>query len=147
MASWSGLVRPFSTNPKARKMTDAQTLIIPSSIHGERLWRRVAERPYTTRDGRSTVLLVWQSTCVICGKPFEITTPSGVKAVKQSASFGMTTCPEHRLTPAEVGKLGVAKKDKRRAVFEALKRRKLKAAPLPSSNAQHQPQGLHRRCR
>ena len=80
-----------------------------SALHGERLWRRVGTRDHVTRDGRSVVLAVWQSTCVICGDPFEVATPSSVSSVEGSKSFLVTTCPTHRMTPVEVSKLLFAK--------------------------------------
>ena len=47
------------------------TVKIPSAIHGERIWRRVGTRDHVTRDaGRTVVLAVWQSCCVVCGGPF-----------------------------------------------------------------------------
>jgi len=87
----------------------AATLTIASTLHGERLWRRVGERDHVTRDGRNIVLAVWQSTCVVCGEAFEVATPASIKTVEQGRrSFETTTCPAHRLTPSEVAKLRFA---------------------------------------
>jgi len=44
---------------------------------------------------------------------------------EQGGSFNMTTCPSHRMTPSEIGRLRAAKADKRRALFEVIKRDKL----------------------
>jgi hypothetical protein len=77
-------------------------------------------RPHTRRRERIE-LPVWQSTCVICGEPFEVATDGGIT----SKSFAVTTCPAHRMTPSERAKLRFAKAEKRRAVFEAIKQKKL----------------------
>jgi hypothetical protein len=113
-------------------MTDAPTLTLTSFLHGERQWLRIGEREHTRRDGRPTVLAVWRSKCVICDEAFEVATPRGVKAVEQSKRFEMTTCCAHRMTPSETAKLRFAKRDQRRAVFEALKRHKLETPIAPS---------------
>ena len=62
-------------------------LTIQSALHGERIWRRVGERDHTTRDGRPTVLALWELACVICGQGFEVTTAANVAAVEQSKSL------------------------------------------------------------
>ena len=100
----------------------------PSTIHGERIWRRVGERDHVTRDGRAIALAVWETPCVICGEPFQITIPMKCTTSEQSKSFEKTTCPEHLMTPYESGRLGAAKADKRRALFEVIKRDKLIAS-------------------
>jgi hypothetical protein len=79
-------------------------LKVSSALHGERIWRRIGTRDHVTRDGRTVLLSVWQSSC---GDPFEVTTPS---SVEQSNSFLQTTCPAHRMTPSEAGRLRFAKK-------------------------------------
>ena len=108
--------------------TEAQAelvLTVSSFLHGERLWRHVGKREHSTRDGRTVSIAVWRSACVICGGPFEVATPIGVKAVGQSRSFETTTCSEHRLSPSEAARLRFAKREKRRALFEAMRRQKL----------------------
>ena len=112
-----------------------------AAIHGERLWRRVGARDHLTRDGRSVVLAIWRSMCVICGDPFEVTTPSSISSVEGSGSFLVTTCPAHRMTPSEVSKLRFAKAADRPAVFEAMRRRKLagRAEPGGDNAATHGP--------
>ena len=104
---------------------DDIVLKISSPIHGERAWRKVRTHKYATRDGRLVDIVHWQSSCVICGGPFEVTTTAGVSSSDGSHSFELTTCPTHRMTPAEVSKLRRAKKDTRRTVFESIRRRKL----------------------
>ena len=113
-------------------MTDDEadlTLKVSSALHGERLWRRVGTRDHTTRDGRSVVLALWQSTCVVCGNPFEVTMRSSISSVEGSNSFEVTTCPAHRMTPSEVSKLRFAKAADRRALFEAMVSGSSPAAP------------------
>jgi hypothetical protein len=104
-------------------------LKMSSAIHGERLWRRVGTRDHVTRDERPIALALWQSTCVICGGPFEVTLPSSIASIEGSNSFLMTTCLAHRMRPSEISKLRSARKGDRRLLFEALRQRKLAAAP------------------
>jgi hypothetical protein len=88
-----------------------------------------------TGDGRTIVLGLWQSMCVICGDPFEITLSSSILSVDRSNSFLATTCPAHRMTPLEASKLGRTKAADRPAVFEAIRQWKLAAdaqAPQPA---------------
>ena len=113
-------------------MTEAEAdlvLKVSSALHGERLWRRVGTRGYANRDERSVALALWQSTFVICGGPFEVALPSSISSVEGSNSFLTTTCPAHRMTLSEVGKLRFAKKADRPALFEAMRQRKLAAPP------------------
>jgi hypothetical protein len=42
---------------------------------GQQTYHRIGERPYVTRKGRKTVLLVWSTKCVDCGRDFETTSP------------------------------------------------------------------------
>jgi hypothetical protein len=104
---------------------DAETLTLPSAIHGERRWRRVGELEVKRRKGKRFVWGRWQSACVICGATFEIRIPGSVRSIDQSKAFATVTCALHRMTPAEVGQLRVAKPDQRRPVFETIKMRKL----------------------
>jgi len=62
---------------------------------------------------------------VICGEPFQARLPMKYTTAEQGGSFNMTTCPSHRMTPSEIGRLRAAKADKRRALFEVIKRDKL----------------------
>ena len=101
--------------------TIAETVSLSSALHGERIWRRVATRDHVARDGRHITLAIWQTACVICGNPFQISAPlSG-----RSNALEVVTCPAHRMTPSEAGKLRFAKALARPAVFEAIKRAKL----------------------
>lgn len=102
------------------------TLTIPSKLHGDRIWRRVGERPYTTRDGRPILLAVWETPCVICGEPFQIALTPNIASVEKSRSFEVTTCPAHRMTPDERWRLKKrCKPSARRKKFEAIKKAKL----------------------
>ncbi len=110
-------------------MTDAgaqiaDTLTISSTIHGDRVWRRVGERPHVTRDGRHIVLATWETPCVICGKPFQISLPTGVRSIRQSKGFEAVTCPDHRMTTSEAARL----RHRGKAALTAIKRRKLAAS-------------------
>lgn len=102
-----------------------ETLTISSAFHGERLWRCAGERDHTTRDGRQIVLTLRETPCVICGAPFQVPTPMGVRSAEQSSSFLTTTCPAHRMTPAESAR--IARANDRRAVFGFIKQNKLMA--------------------
>jgi len=110
-----------SAKPNAGCIGDTTTL--SSALHGERLWRRVADRDYVTRDGRQTVLAVWETGCMICGTSFRVATPK----IGRSKSLEVVTRERHRMTPAETGKLRFAKAGARRGIFEAIKREKLAA--------------------
>ena len=61
--------------------------------------------------------------------PFEVTLPSSIASIEGSNSFLMTTCLAHRMRPSEISKLRSARKGDRRLLFEALRQRKLAAAP------------------
>lgn len=95
------------------------------SWQGPRTWRRTGGRDYVTRDGRNVVLGVWQSMCAVCGKPFEVVLPPGVRSAGQSKCFQLMTCAEHRLTASEGSRIRFAHADRRAAVFEAIKHKKL----------------------
>jgi hypothetical protein len=113
-------------------MSDDLTLTISSALHGERIWRRVGERPYTTRDGRPILLAVWETLCTVCGAPFEITTTTRVRSAEQTKRFQATTCPAHRMTHSEIMKLMSRRPAIRRNAFETIKAAKL-ATPSPTS--------------
>ena len=74
-------------------MTD-DTITIKSRKHGERIFRRIGQRPYRRKDGADTTLAVWEGRCVVCGEPFELVTP--LRASKNSGSFGRVSCLAHR---------------------------------------------------
>jgi hypothetical protein len=117
-------------------MTEIEpTVTVASAIHGERTWRRLGTRERTRRDGTQLELAIWESRCTICGAPFEIATASSAKSVEQTKRFLTTTCPAHRMTPSEVGRLRSAKRDQRRSVFEAIKATRL-AAPCRTQVSQ-----------
>jgi hypothetical protein len=98
---------------------------VSSPLHGERLWRRIAVKPYVNRAGKNVGLAEWQSNCVVCGKTFAVYTPGHCTSGEQSKSFETTTCPEHRMTPSEVSRLRFAKADDRCNVFASIKAQKL----------------------
>jgi hypothetical protein len=95
-----------------------------SSLHGERVWRRVGERPHRTRDNREVLLVVWETPCLICGEPFEILS---TMKVDQSHFRKIVTCPAHRMTRRE--SLAMRGATNRRATFEMIRRDKLNRSP------------------
>jgi hypothetical protein len=102
-----------------------ETVTVTSNLHGERTFRRTRSLTYRRQDGTETGVKAWQGTCVICGGPFEVTTPQGVTTAEQSKSFQTTTCQAHRLTPTEAMSLRFASPDLRRDIFATIKARKL----------------------
>ena len=114
---------------RAKSLDGEPILTISSALHGERTWRRVGIRDYLTSDVRQVGLAVWESECAVCGARFQIAAPMGAASIEQSASFGLTTCPAHRMTPSEAGRLSVANLDDRRWAFECIKRQKLNRGP------------------
>jgi hypothetical protein len=48
-----------------------------------------AIRPYQRRDGRDTLILVWNTKCFQCGAPFETATP------QRGLKFPTRRCPLH----------------------------------------------------
>ena len=100
-------------------------LKVPSDVHGERLWRRIATRGHVTQKGRATRLAIWQSACAVCGGPFEIATRFRASSVEDDSNFRKMTCPAHRMTSRETQKLRFAKAATRRAVFEDIRQEKL----------------------
>ena len=107
------------------KATPMVTITVTSPVHGERTWQRTGTRPYVNRKGESAPLAAWQTPCVVCGAPFEITIPAKYNSPDKSNAFQMTTCPDHRMTPSETAKLRFTPSDKRRAAFETIKTAKL----------------------
>jgi hypothetical protein len=71
-------------------------ITITSPAHGVRTFQRIGFRPYVRKDGTETGLAIWQGTCVVCGEPFEVTTPAAAVRVEHSKAFGATRCPQHR---------------------------------------------------
>lgn len=63
---------------------------------------------YVRLDGNKTYIKTWQSVCEVCGKPFYVITPKGVKELGGSKSFDLVTCKEHRLSQEEISRRGVA---------------------------------------
>ena len=115
---------PAPRHPPRRDIAPPRREVTVTSYLGDRVWRRVGERDYTTRAGKPTVLAVWETPCAVCGAPFQIMTPTTATGEK-TKSFTSSTCPVHRMTPSESMKLRYAKTEKRRDVFEAIKRMKL----------------------
>jgi hypothetical protein len=98
-------------------------LTILSGYHGERLWTRVCDRKHV-RPGRKPVrLAVWQADCAVCGAPYEVATRR--HPTSSEPRFSVMTCRLHRLTPKERGRLAAGDDDRRRAVFDEIKRAKL----------------------
>jgi hypothetical protein len=102
-------------------------VVAPSALHGERTFHFVGTVPYRRRDRTETQLAVWQSTCVICGANFEVTTPLHATTPEESTTFGTITCKAHRLTPQQASRLSRAKPDQRPHEFELIKAAKLAA--------------------
>jgi hypothetical protein len=95
-------------------------IAIISLLYGARTFRKVGTKPYRRKDGTDTTLVIWQSACVICGAPFEVSAPAQAETTDQSRSFTIVTCPAHRLTAKERTKLRYAKRHDRPALFEAI---------------------------
>jgi hypothetical protein len=100
------------------------TITIPSSIHGPRTWQRLGVQQHVTRDGATTRVAVWQSTCMICGQPFEITASRKANSANGSRAFTKISCPRHRLTVGEAARLSMGGVEARER-FEQIKARKL----------------------
>lgn len=66
---------------------------IRSPKHGVRIWNRVGEYPYVTRDGRQVLVAVWEGTCAVCRGPFQVTAP--VRA-SSSGNFSIVRCKSCR---------------------------------------------------
>ncbi|WP_165938445.1 hypothetical protein [Parafrankia sp. BMG5.11] len=58
----------MSANPEPDLFPDAR-------IYRGQVYRPICTRPHLCRDGRQTLLAVWESHCVQCGAPFTLTTP------------------------------------------------------------------------
>jgi hypothetical protein len=126
MRQWRAVAELGADPAPRRETTDhlsRREVTVASSYLGARLWRRVGERGHTTRSGAQISLAVWEAPCAVCGAPFQIATPTGVAG--SAKTLGAITCRAHRMTPSEVAKLRFAKAEKRRDVFEAIKRKKL----------------------
>jgi hypothetical protein len=74
-------------------MTKFHTFEVQSRRHGTRIFHHIGTRPYHRHDGTMTTLSVWQTKCVQCGTPFQITTPA---RARKSGAFGIVHCLEHR---------------------------------------------------
>jgi hypothetical protein len=70
-----------------------------------RIWRRVGEGEHISKSGSARTLAVWRAACVVCGDTFEVTILPRVASVENSRALTTTTCPLHRLSKAEAGKL------------------------------------------
>ena len=100
----------------------ADTVIINFAIHGELIWRRVAREWRVRPDGSRLSFTIWRGDCVVCGESFEIETFG-------RDQFSVTTCPRHRLSRAERGRLFQGDDERRRRVFEKIKAEKLALTP------------------
>jgi hypothetical protein len=98
-------------------MTAPVTIEIASRLHGPRKWTRLAVEARRA-PGVQVVREHWESRCVVCGSPFVI-----IMRPKGGHGFEIVTCPEHRLSRAEVVRLLNAR-DQRQA-FEEIRRAKL----------------------
>jgi hypothetical protein len=71
-----------------------EVITVNSRKHGERAFEYVRSVPYQRqKDRKEMSLFVWLGKCVVCGAPFETTTP---RRNSRPRAFGVTTCPEHR---------------------------------------------------
>lgn len=61
-------------------------------------------QPFTRKDGAVTTLEVLARPCRTCGKPFEVLAPKGERANVGTLCF--RNCPAHRMTHAEVSRMG-----------------------------------------
>ena len=101
------------------------TLAIPSAIHGERIW--AARRRARPRDPRRAG---YSPSCVGDAlRDLRRAVPSSptdeIHNGRARRVFQHDDMPSHRMTPSEIGRLRAAKADKRRALFEVIKRDKL----------------------
>jgi hypothetical protein len=74
-------------------MTQLHAFKVQSRRHGTRIFHHAGTEPYQRANGTMTTLDVWQTTCVHCGTPFQITTPA---RARKSGAFGIVHCPVHR---------------------------------------------------
>jgi hypothetical protein len=91
--------------------TALDAVTITSPLHS-RTFHRVRIMPYVRKDGTETTIAIWCGACVVCGAPFEVATPAAVSRAEESHSFGVTTCPKHRLTRGEVASMWSARMNK-----------------------------------
>jgi hypothetical protein len=109
--------------PKARQQA-VTTITIPSSIHGPRIFTLLGVQRHETRDGRISRVAMWESTCMVCGQPFEITASRKANSANGSRAFTKISCPRHRLTVGEAARLSMGGPTARER-FEQIKRAKL----------------------
>jgi hypothetical protein len=103
----------------------SDTVVIKLRLHGERVWRRIGERQAVRADGKATKLAIWASTCLVCGRPFEVTVPATSGRAASDAQFTLISCEQHRLTRADRGRLFQGPDERRRLAFEKIKAEKL----------------------
>lgn len=109
-------------------MTDGQPIVIVrSSVHGLRSWRRIGSKPHTTARGRRLNVGLWEGRCTICFAPFTVTTPEAVRT--KSKGFDTISCPKHRLTSVEAGQIAHTPAADRPAAFARLRQRILARKP------------------
>jgi len=89
--------REYAPVRRELEVVDGNTVKVTSPKHGERVFLLARTQPHRCRDGREMTLKVWQGRCVVCGAPFEVTTPP--QNVAGSKSFLLTTCQVHRGKP------------------------------------------------
>ena len=63
--------------------------------YGPRLFTRLRIEAAKYPNGYIREWAFWQTSCVLCGAPFEIKT-SAIAWPTSSGSFGLVTCPTHR---------------------------------------------------
>jgi hypothetical protein len=44
-------------------------------VYKGQLYRPLTTKPHTCRDGRETILAIWEAECATCGEPFTSSTP------------------------------------------------------------------------
>lgn len=59
-----------------------------------RVFKWLAFKPYTRKDGTDTELSIWQSACAICGEAFTVATPKD----GTGKAFCRKHCDSHKLT-------------------------------------------------
>lgn len=70
-------------------------------LHGGQLYAPIATRPHTCRDGRETILAIWEAACAECGALFTTTTPLHASKFEPSRRCGLHKRPGTPVRRAE----------------------------------------------
>ena len=62
----------------------------------------IGYKPHIKKDGTSTELMVWQSSCIDCGENFTVTTPKSTTKENDSNSFYQCRCSNHVKKPHKI---------------------------------------------